>query len=156
VLSISNSVIDVCLGGSTLGAAIDIKGMLWTWGSNVAGELGLGDNDPKVHPYPVMALKKKQVSHVACGGQFIVALGSNLKKEIPALKLQKSRRHRRNEEQLNSNSGSGAFGVQKGSSQSLERTKTVPAMVTRSNKKRNRSFHKLIKNKENFASYSKS
>ena len=28
--------------------------------------------------------------------------------------------------------------------------------ITRSNKKRNRSFHKLLKNKENFASYSKS
>jgi X-linked retinitis pigmentosa GTPase regulator len=100
VLSISNSVVDVCLGGATLGAAIDVKGMLWTWGSNVAGELGLGDNDPKVHPYPVMALKKKHVTNIACGGQFIVALGSNLKKEIPTLKLQRSKRHRRNEENL--------------------------------------------------------
>ena len=51
------------------------------------GELGLGDNEPKVHPYPVMALKKKSVTQVACGGQFIVALGSNLKKEIPGLNL---------------------------------------------------------------------
>jgi alpha-tubulin suppressor-like RCC1 family protein len=86
-LSISNPVFDVCLGGNTLGAAIDQQGLLWTWGSNISGELGLGDTDPKVHPYPVMALKKKIVTQVACGSQFIVALGSNLKKEIPGLKL---------------------------------------------------------------------
>lgn len=53
---------DVCLSSSTLGAAIDQKGILWTWGSNIQGELGLGDNEPKVHPYPVMPLKKKIVT----------------------------------------------------------------------------------------------
>lgn len=62
VVSISNSVEDVCLGTSTLGAAIDAKGLLWTWGSNLAGELGIGDNEPKIHPYNVSALRKKQVS----------------------------------------------------------------------------------------------
>ena len=48
VVTISNPIADVCLGGTTLGAAIDVKGHLWTWGSNVSGELGLGDNEPKV------------------------------------------------------------------------------------------------------------
>lgn len=89
------------MGGSTLGAAIDVKGLLWTWGSNVSGELGVGDNEPKVHPHPVTALKKKQVTTIACGSQFIVALGSNLKKELPGLKLNlrklsQPRKHRRN------------------------------------------------------------
>jgi hypothetical protein len=92
------------LGGNTLGAAIDVKGKLWTWGSNVSGELGLGDTDPKVQPYPVAALKKKVVTSISCGSQFIVALGSNLKKEVPGLKLNlrklsQPRKHRRNHHQ---------------------------------------------------------
>jgi X-linked retinitis pigmentosa GTPase regulator len=87
VASISNPVIDICLGTSNLGSAIDSKGLLWTWGSNIAGELGVGDNEPRVTPYPVLALKNKTVSQVACGSSFIVALGSNLKKELPGLKL---------------------------------------------------------------------
>jgi hypothetical protein len=78
---------DVCLGHSTLGAAIDISGRLWTWGSNIAGELGIGDNEPKINPYPVLALKKKTVTQIACGSSFVVALGSNLKKELPGLRL---------------------------------------------------------------------
>jgi alpha-tubulin suppressor-like RCC1 family protein len=40
-------VVEVCLGGGTLGSAIDSRGMLWTWGQNAEGELGLGDNEPK-------------------------------------------------------------------------------------------------------------
>jgi X-linked retinitis pigmentosa GTPase regulator len=62
VTQISNQVQDICLGFSTLGAAIDISGRLWTWGSNIAGELGIGDNEPKVNPYPVLSLKKKTVT----------------------------------------------------------------------------------------------
>ena len=61
--------------------------MLWTWGQNSSGELGIGDNEPKPLPYPVIALKKKHVTQVACGESFIVALGSNLKKQLPGLKL---------------------------------------------------------------------
>lgn len=168
VISITNPVQQVCLGGSTLGAAIDVKGLLWTWGSNVSGELGVGDNEPKVHPYPVTALKKKQVNTISCGSQFIVALGSNLKKELPGLKLNlrklsQPRKHRRNhnEDVLSQASGgqTSVFGQQKHSSHSLDRTKTVQVSITRSNKKshkhHHRSFHRLLK-RENFNSYSKS
>jgi X-linked retinitis pigmentosa GTPase regulator len=111
VASISNPVADVRLGTSNLGSAIDTKGLLWTWGSNIAGELGLGDNEPKVTPYPVMALKNKKVTQVACGSSFVVALGSNLKKELPGLKLNMKkvtniqRRHRRNTEGINISAG---------------------------------------------------
>ena len=70
-----------------MSAAIDSKGMLWTWGTNEFGELGVNDNDPKIHPYPVLSLKGKQVTQISCGGSFVLALGSNLKKEIPVLKL---------------------------------------------------------------------
>jgi hypothetical protein len=35
----------------------------------------------------VLSLKGKVVTQIACGGSFVVALGSNIKKEIPGLKL---------------------------------------------------------------------
>lgn len=80
---------DVCLG-TTLGAALDVKGLLWTWGSNTQGELGVGDTDPRVHPYPVLQLKGKKVENIACGGSFVIALGGNVKKPIPELKLKEN------------------------------------------------------------------
>jgi X-linked retinitis pigmentosa GTPase regulator len=61
ILTISNKVQSVSLGAS-LGAAIDEKGLLWTWGSNHSGELGVGDHEPRVHPYPVLTLKGKMVT----------------------------------------------------------------------------------------------
>lgn len=81
---------DVSLGGS-LGTAVDSKGLLWTWGTNQYGELGVGDHDARIHPYPVLTLKGKQVSQIKCGGSFVIALGGNIKKEIPNLKLKKQR-----------------------------------------------------------------
>jgi X-linked retinitis pigmentosa GTPase regulator len=81
---------DISLGGS-LGTAVDVKGLLWTWGTNGYGELGVGDNDPRIHPYPVLTLKGKTVSSISCGGQYVVALGSNIKKEIPGLKLKSAK-----------------------------------------------------------------
>ena len=40
-----------------------------------------------MHPYPILALKGKTINHIACGGSFVIALGRNLKKEIPELKF---------------------------------------------------------------------
>jgi X-linked retinitis pigmentosa GTPase regulator len=54
-------VVDVSVG-ETLGAAVDNKGLIWTWGVNKSGELGVGDNEPRVHPYPVLTLKGKTVT----------------------------------------------------------------------------------------------
>ena len=77
--------------GASLGAAVDDKGLLWTWGSNQSGELGVGDCDPRVHPYPVLTLKGKTVTQVQCGGSFVISLGVNIKKEIPGLNLNKQK-----------------------------------------------------------------
>lgn len=128
----------MCLGFSTLGAAIDISGRLWTWGSNIAGELGIGDNEPKIHPYPVLSLKKKTVTHIACGSSFVVALGSNLKKELPGLRLNLkkkvsslSRRHKRNIDDVNSVNGGCGGSAMKQSAQSQDRKSSK----SRSNKK---------------------
>jgi len=61
--------------------------MVWSWGFNSQGELGVGDSDPRVHPYPVLALKGKSVTSLSTGGAFVMALGQNIKKEIPGLNL---------------------------------------------------------------------
>jgi alpha-tubulin suppressor-like RCC1 family protein len=60
-LTISNPVTDVKLG-SHLGIAVDVKGLVWCWGANSVGELGVGDKDPRVHPYPILTLKGKIVT----------------------------------------------------------------------------------------------
>ncbi len=70
--------------------AVDNKGLCWSWGINSMGELGVGDNDPRVHPYPVLTLKGKQVTSISCGNQFVIALGSKVRKEIPNLNLSKN------------------------------------------------------------------
>ena len=74
---------------------MDQKGMVWSWGANKLGELGVGDTDPRIHPYPVLTLKGKVVNYISCGGSFVIALGRNLKKEIPGLKLSKSTHKRK-------------------------------------------------------------
>lgn len=55
---IPKSVVDVSLGGLVSGC-IDSSGLIWTWGKNAYGELGVGDWNEKNTPYPVMALKSK-------------------------------------------------------------------------------------------------
>lgn len=70
-----SDIVDVSIGGC-FGAAIDKDGLLWTWGSNSNGELGLGDHEARPYPYPVISLKNKSISNISCGGSFAVALGS--------------------------------------------------------------------------------
>ena len=38
------STIDI---GSDAGAGVDLNGMLWAWGANTQGELGLGDYEAR-------------------------------------------------------------------------------------------------------------
>jgi X-linked retinitis pigmentosa GTPase regulator len=60
VISLKTPVRDISIGGC-FGAAIDINGMVWTWGSNANGELGVGDYDPRTNPFPIVALQGKRV-----------------------------------------------------------------------------------------------
>ena len=62
--------------GSGFGAVVDSQGHIWTWGSNAGGELGHGDTDVRLTPFPVMALKDRFVRLVACGSGFTVAVGA--------------------------------------------------------------------------------
>lgn len=62
--------------GNGFGAVLDTKGHIWTWGSNAVGELGHGDTDIRLTPFPVMALKDRLVRLIACGSAFILAVGT--------------------------------------------------------------------------------
>jgi X-linked retinitis pigmentosa GTPase regulator len=73
-LIVDLDIVDVSIGGC-FGAAVDREGMVWTWGSNTNGELGLGDFEQRPFPHPVAHLKNKPVSKIACGGAFAIALG---------------------------------------------------------------------------------
>ena len=42
--------------------AKDINGVVWSWGTNKHGELGFGDNELRNNPFPILALKGKQVT----------------------------------------------------------------------------------------------
>jgi alpha-tubulin suppressor-like RCC1 family protein len=52
--------------------------MVWTWGSNANGELGVGDYEPRVNPFPIVALQGKKVTKIACGGSYAMALGTDI------------------------------------------------------------------------------
>ena len=75
--SIANPVVNVSVGG-TVSTALDDSGLLWAWGSNELGELGVGDCEPRLKPFPILSLKDKQVSSVACGDAFVLCLGQKI------------------------------------------------------------------------------
>ena len=73
--------------GKSVSTAVDEQGLAWSWGSNKFGEIGVGDNEPRVHPFPLLNLKGKTVTKVCCGDQFTICLGRQVRKEIPGLNL---------------------------------------------------------------------
>lgn len=86
--------------GHSFGVAVDAKGIAWAWGANQKGELGTGDFDPRAPPYPILNLKGKKISQLACGKDFVVALGKTYpkkQKKISGKQLSSSeKRHTRN------------------------------------------------------------
>ena len=39
-----------------MGSVIDYKGVVWVFGENSHGELGVGDTTPRYAPYPIVSL----------------------------------------------------------------------------------------------------
>jgi len=78
ITSIPNAVISGQLRNG-MGGVIDETGLIWVWGDNKKGELGVGDYSSRVHPYPLVNLKGKKVKDMALGNGFAIALGQNLK-----------------------------------------------------------------------------
>ncbi len=73
----SSQIKDIDIGGN-FGAAIDGNGVLYSWGSNASGELGLGDYEPRTGACQVHSLQGKPVTQIACGGSFTIALGKTV------------------------------------------------------------------------------
>ena len=65
---------DVQVGGF-FGAVLDENGMVWTWGSNTNGELGVGDYKPRSLPFPVTKLRGNVINKFSCGGSFMIGFG---------------------------------------------------------------------------------
>lgn len=60
-----------------MGACIDELDMVWVFGSNKEGELGVGDYTARFNPYPLISLQGKSIKSVALGGNFAFAVSSN-------------------------------------------------------------------------------
>ena len=64
---------DMDIGGS-FGCGIDVKGKVWSWGSNTSGELGVGDYNQRAVPSKVVGLDNFTIGKLACGGFYTMAL----------------------------------------------------------------------------------
>lgn len=69
---------DVDIGGF-FGAAIDKNGLVWSWGSNTSGELGVNDYQPRTSPCPNTTLENKKVLRLSCGGSYVIAIGKTIR-----------------------------------------------------------------------------
>ena len=57
---------------------VDESSMVWIWGSNKKGELGLGDYTLRTSPFPLVGLQSKKVTDVKVGHQFSIAFKREL------------------------------------------------------------------------------
>ncbi len=61
MVTVPSAIVDISVGESS-SLVLDIEGMIWSWGNNEQGELGLGDVMYRPHPFPVMSLKQKGIT----------------------------------------------------------------------------------------------
>ena len=61
MVTVPSAIVDISVGESS-SLVLDIEGMIWSWGNNKQGELGLGDVMYRPHPFPVMSLKQKGIT----------------------------------------------------------------------------------------------
>ena len=73
----TNEVTEVAVG-SSFGIVLDRAGLLWSWGSNSGGELGIGDSESRESPTAILTLQGKPIRQVACGATFAIALGEDI------------------------------------------------------------------------------
>ena len=71
---------DVQMGGSST-FLLDLRGYVYTFGTNAFGELGLGDNNSRKKITRVARLNDRRVSSLAVGKNHVIALGECISKE---------------------------------------------------------------------------
>ena len=64
--------------GDGFGMALTQQGNVYSWGENHLGQLGSGDNITKATPQIMQHLDTKRVTSLACGSNFVIALGQTL------------------------------------------------------------------------------
>lgn len=64
--------------GRSQGCALDETGLVWIWGANAQGELGVGDCEERSLPSPIVELKGCKVEQVQCGGSFSIGVGEKI------------------------------------------------------------------------------
>jgi alpha-tubulin suppressor-like RCC1 family protein len=61
--------------GSTFGLAESYTGEIYSWGSNVSGQLGHGDCDTCTTIQKMPALPISSIEDIACGSHSVIAIG---------------------------------------------------------------------------------
>lgn len=78
---IKNKIQNVALGNG-FGLCFDSNGILYGWGNNNSGELGLGDYEHRTNINQIVTLQNKVIKDFSCGGNFVIALGNTLNKKL--------------------------------------------------------------------------
>jgi alpha-tubulin suppressor-like RCC1 family protein len=73
IRSIPNKINTISIG-RTMSTVLDQTHMLWVFGDNQNGELGVGDKTARITPFPVVSLQKKGISNVSIGSNYAIAL----------------------------------------------------------------------------------
>jgi len=76
----SNPVISIACGPQS-SAAVTRDGNMYTWGSNLCGQLATGDDENQSNPFHVKT-KNRTVYKVSCGGQFTMIFASDKKEDV--------------------------------------------------------------------------
>lgn len=63
--------------GAHHAVALDAKGVVFSWGLNDRGQLGLGDKKNRREPTRVLALKRHVIVDIAAGRDFSAAVDEN-------------------------------------------------------------------------------
>lgn len=74
--------------------AIEKRGRVYAWGSNVQGQLGHNDQGSRELPTQISALKRKAIKQVAVGHNFVVMLGRDVSVAEQQMKKQKRKQQK--------------------------------------------------------------
>ena len=66
---------------SPFAAALDKAGKVYSWGSNTLGQLGHGDQRVRKLPTQIQSLKRKTITQMSIGHNFVVMLGRDVSQE---------------------------------------------------------------------------
>lgn len=69
---------DLSVGGNFT-ILLDDRDNLYSWGNNLNGELGLGDFEARSNPVHINSLQGKKIQSLACGSNFALVLGEDVR-----------------------------------------------------------------------------